>query len=481
VTAFLDGSPEAQRALVEAATRAAEMVAREFRTRDAPSGEADPDAVARILEGWPLDGGADLATAITEVGEHVIRHAIDVAHPRTVAHLHCPPLIAAIAAEVVIAATNNSMDSWDQGPTATQLEQQTVDWLCRALGYGPGADGVFTSGGTQSNLMGLLLARDRAVARHGRSANADGIGPEAERFRILCAQGAHFSVLKSARQLGLGGRAVIPVAGDSDGRMTAAAAAETIERLHGEGCEVIALSATAGTTDLGTFDPLDELAALAREHDAWLHVDAAVGGVLVTSDRERHRLAGLAGADSITVDFHKLWFQPISCGAFVVRDRAELGAILYHADYLNPEPVDAVVPFPNLVDKSLATTRRFDALKLALSLRVHGSAFFGAAAEVVIDLAAEAGRLVEAAPGLELARRPTLNTVLFRHEGDDALNLRVRRELLLSGSAVLAQTRLDERIWLKLTLMNPQTTVDDVRALLDLVVSAARRPAPAAP
>jgi L-2,4-diaminobutyrate decarboxylase len=199
--------------------------------------------------------------------------------------------------------------------------------------------------------------------------------------------------------------------------------------------------------------------------------------VLVTSERERHRVAGLAEADSITVDFHKLWYQPVSCGAFVVRDRATLGTLLYHADYLNPEPVDHVIGFPNLIDKSLATTRRFDALKLALSLRVHGTAFFGAATEALIDLAAEAGRLIEATPGLELARRPQFHTLVFRHEGDDPLNLRIRRKLLLDGSAVLAQTRLDDRTWLKITLMNPETTIEDVRGVLDLVVSAARQPA----
>jgi L-2,4-diaminobutyrate decarboxylase len=325
--------------------------------------------------------------------------------------------------------------------------------------------------------MGLLLARDRAVARHGRDVDADGLGPEAEGFRILCAQGAHFSVLKAARQLGLGGRAVVPVSGDADGRMTAAASQEAIARLRGEGAEVIVLAATAGTTDLGVMDPLEELAPIAREHNAWFHVDAAVGGVLVTSERERHRLAGVAEADSVTMDFHKLWYQPISCGAFVVRDRADLGSLLYHADYLNPEPVDETVAFPNLVDKSLQTTRRFDALKLALSLRVHGSTFFGAATEHLIDLTAAAGRLVAATPGLELARAPVFHTLVFRHEGDDALNLRVRRDLLLDGTAVLAQTRLDGRTWLKITLMNPQTTIDDVRALLDLVVSAATRPA----
>lgn len=473
MTAFLDGSPESRDTFERAVARAAAIVSRELPGRSDPYRGGAPAEVEAAVA--PFVAGAALLSlerALDEVGERVLRHLLDVAHPRCAAHLHCPPLIAGVAAEVVIAAANASLDSWDQGPAATHLEQHVVDWLAQALGYGPDADGVFTSGGTQSNLMGLLLARDRAAQALGHSVNADGLPPEAAGFRILCAAGAHFSLLKSARLLGLGDRAVVPVAGDEDGRLTAGAARAAIAQLAAGGARVIAVVATAGTTDLGTIDPLAELAAVAREHDAWLHVDAAVGGVLVTSDRERHRLAGLDEADSVAVDFHKLWFQPISCGAFVVRDRASLAAILHHADYLNPEPVDDAIAFPNLVDKSLQTTRRFDALKLALSLRVHGAAFFGASAEAVIDLAAAAADLVAVTPGLELARRPGLNTVLFRHAGDDALNMRIRRELLVSGRAVVAQTRWEGRTWLKLTLMNPQTTLEDVRELLALVIEA---------
>jgi L-2,4-diaminobutyrate decarboxylase len=486
LTAFLDGSGASREAFVEAVTAAARTVAGELAGRPRPYSGASPDELDALLGTLPGGEGVGFDQALHELGEQVVRNSIDVAHPRTAAHLHCPPLIASCAAEVVIAATNQSLDSWDQSPAATHVEQAVVDWMTAAIGMGPKADGVFTSGGTQSNLMGLLLARDRAVAALGGNALADGLPPDASRFRIVCAETAHFSLLQSARILGLGDRAIHGVPADEDGRLTAEAASQALDGLVADGLIPICVWGTAGYTDLGTIDPLAGLAEVARAHDAWFHVDAAVGGILVTSERERHRIAGLEQADSVAVDFHKLWFQPISCGAFAVRDAEELRRLLLHADYLNPEPQEDGTAFPNLVDKSLATTRRFDALKLAVALRVHGERFFGEATESLIDLAQESAALVEAEPALELARTPQFTTVLFRHDAPaaerDALNMGIRRDLLLSGEAVIAQTRLAGETWLKLTLMNPQAKKDDVAEILRLVADAgaARLSRPAA-
>jgi L-2,4-diaminobutyrate decarboxylase len=186
------------------------------------------------------------------------------------------------------------------------------------------------------------------------------------------------------------------------------------------------------------------------------------------------------------VDFHKLWFQAISCGAFLVRDAATLEPALLHADYLNPEADDVGEDLPNLVDKSIQTTRRFDALKLFVSLRAHGRRFLGEAVEATIDLAAVAERLVASHPSLELARPASLNTVLFRYtRGDpaelDGLNDAIRSSLLHSGRAVIARTRLDGRVFLKLTLMNPATTTDDLEELLALVAATGRELRPPVP
>jgi hypothetical protein len=194
----------------------------------------------------------------------------------------------------------------------------------------------------------------------------------------------------------------------------------------------------------------------------------------VLSDREAHRLRGIEAADSVTVDFHKLWFQAISCGAFLVRDAASLAPAHIHADYLNADGL------PALVDKSLQTTRRFDALKLLVSLRAHGRRFLGRAVETTLDLAAEAARLIESEPCLELVQPVSLNTVLFRYScgparAIDRVNDAIRLVLLHGGQAVVGRTRLDGRVVLKLTLMNPAATPDDVRRLLALVVAAGAR------
>jgi L-2,4-diaminobutyrate decarboxylase len=479
--AFLDGSAAARSAHASALALAARTVHDGLRASDGPLPAVTPDDVERLLDVEVApEHGDGLDGALALVSERIVANFVDVADPLCAAHLHCPPLIASLAAEAVICATNQSLDSWDQGPAATHLEQRLIAWLGAQFGLGESADGVFTSGGTQSNLMALLLARDHAAGRAGRPVARDGITDVARRFRIVCSSASHFSVRKSARILGLGDRAVVEVAPGAAGRLDPAGVDAALRSLAHAGLIPIALVATAGTTDLGAIDPLQGLADVAREHGAWLHVDAAVGGALVLSDREAHRLRGIEEADSVAVDFHKLWFQPISCGAFLVRDTASLEPIRLHADYLNPEPGDADEGLPSLVDKSLQTTRRFDALKLFVSLRAHGRRFLGQAVEATIDLAAEAARLIDADPALELAREPSLNTVLFRYVGQpaagaeqlDAINEAIRSSLLHSGRAVVARTRLGGRVFLKLTLMNPGATADDLVGLLALVVAA---------
>jgi L-2,4-diaminobutyrate decarboxylase len=472
-TGFLDGSDASLEAHADALALAARTVGEELRAAEGPLPAVEPAALERILDVEVApEAGVGLDATLEFVRERIVRNSVKVAHPRYAAHLHCPPLLASLAAEAVISAMNQSLDSWDQAPAATHLERRLIDWLAGQYGLGERADGVFTSGGTQSNLMGLLLARDRAAARAGASIARDGIAGPAQRFRIVCSDASHFSVRKAARILGLGDRAIVALPADADGRLDPGRVEAAMWAMRRESLIPMAVVATAGTTDLGAIDPIGRLADIAAAYCAWLHVDAAVGGALVLSDREAPRLRGIERADSVAVDFHKLWFQAISCGAFLVRDAETLEPALLHADYLNPEGEG----LPNLVDKSLQTTRRFDALKLFVSLQAHGRRFLGRAVEATVDLAAEAAELVERHPALELARPASLNTVLFRYTGGapaepaevDRLNDAIRSSLLHGGGAVIGRTRLDGRVFLKLTLMNPATTPDDIRELLAL-------------
>lgn len=421
----------------------------------------------------------DLAQALAEVEALYLRDAVYFHHPRYAAHLNCPVLNVALLAELLLSALNSSMDTWDQSAGATLMEQKLIDWTAARLGLGAEADGVFTSGGTQSNLMALLLARDSAcAARQAQAAvKHHGLPDDFRRLRIFASRASHFSVRKAAALLGLGYDAVVAVECDRHQRMDAAALARALAAAEAAGQWPMAVVATAGTTDFGSIDPLPEIAVLCRARRLWLHVDAAYGCGLLVSQRHRHRLDGIEQADSVTVDYHKSFFQPVSCGAFLVRERRHLAHLTYHADYLNPS-TQAAEGIPNLVDKSLQTTRRFDALKLWLSLRTVGADAIGELFDQVLELAREGHALLARHDCFELAHAaPELSTLVFRFRPRgwtdgaalDALNQRIRRQLSRSGEAVIAGTRVDGRHYLKFTLLNPRLGPDGLAELVALV------------
>lgn len=426
--------------------------------------------------------GKPLPAILKTVGEQVLQHSVRVSHPTCIGHLHCPPLIPALAAELLISATNQSLDSWDQSPAATVLEQQVVNWLCEQFGYDAQADGIFTSGGTQSNLMGLLLARDRyCQTRLNWSVQQQGLPPEAPRFRILCSAASHFTIRQSAFLLGLGEQAVVTVATDEQFRLCPKALNQTLADLQAQDLLPIALVATVGTTDFGSIDPLPALVQCARAHDLWLHVDAAYGGALILSDRHSAQVQGIEAADSITVDFHKLFYQPISCGAFLLKSRSHFDLMRHHAAYLNPAE-NETAGIPDLVTKSIQTTRRFDALKLWISLQHLGRQGFATMIDTTITLATQTAQHIANDPDLELINHPTINAVVFRYCPSRSLttprattaqanqiNHCIRQSLLQRGQAVLAQTQLGDRVCLKLTLLNPRTTFAHITQLLQSV------------
>ena len=423
--------------------------------------------VAAVDLDRPL-GDADAVLA--ELDEVYLRDTVWFDDPGYLAHLNCPVLVPALAAEVFVSAVNSSLDTFDQGVGAAAIEQSLVGWTAQRAGLGPHADGVFTSGGTQSNLQGLLLGREQARAA----------GAADHRLRVLASQEAHFSVQTAARLLGLGEDAVVAVPTDARRRMDPAALGARLEACRTLGLVPMAVVATAGTTDFGAIDPLPEIARLCREHDTWLHVDAAYGGGLLVSPRRRHLLDGVELADSLTVDYHKTWFQPVSASALLVRERRHLRHVTWHADYLNPEPTDPAAS--EQVDKSLQTTRRFDALKLWLTLRTLGPDAVGAMVDDVVDQAAEVAAALAEHPAVELAAEPELSTVVLRvrPRGSSgaqasALSDAIRAEAYASGRTMVAATTVDGERWLKLTLLNPATTAEQVLAAVEHLVALGAR------
>ncbi|KUN86801.1 pyridoxal phosphate-dependent decarboxylase family protein [Streptomyces griseoruber] len=418
----------------------------------------------RTARGGPLPAGGPGAVAArlgAAVGDVLPEHgdpqalptlvralaegSADPAHPRCAAHLHCPPLAVATAADLAVSALNPSLDSWDQAPAASALEALVTRALARLAGL---TDALVTTGGTESNQLALLLARET-------------LGPG---VRLLCGANAHHSLARATWLLGLPGPVVVPAPAGTLDPAALDAALTTVPGPH-------LVAATAGTTDAGLIDPLPDIAAVCAAHGARLHIDAAYGGGLLFSDRHRPRLAGLDAAHTVTLDLHKLGWQPVAAGLLAVRDPADLTALNQHADYLNADD-DTEAGLPDLLGRSLRTTRRPDVLKIAVTLRTLGRRGLGALVDQVCDHAHAFAALVRDHPGLELHAPPTISTVLFRPTGaTDTAVAEIRRRLLTDGHAVLGRARLDGRLWLKTTLLNPHTRPHDLAALLTTVAS----------
>lgn len=473
---FLSDNSASITAYRETIQETADSIAAQIQSQSQPyigKSPAELQSMISAIDMFPLKG-KDMSEVLKQTKALVIESNISVYHPHCLAHLHCPTFIASLAAEMIISAFNQSMDSWDQAPAATMIEQALCDELCQFYGFDKQADATFTGGGTMSNFMGLLLARDHySQQQYNWNIQKNGLPEQASKFRILCAENAHFTVAQSASILGLGQNAVVKIK-DKSLEENEQLLEQTILQLKAEGLIPIAYVTTAGTTDFGSLGNIGKLADVAHSHNMWLHVDAAFGGALMFSQKHKHKLNGIEKADSVTIDFHKLFYQPISCGVFIVKDKESFNYIRLHADYLNPES-NAEFGIIDLVYKSIQTTRRFDALKPFIALQHIGLENFEKMIDHTIAMAEEVSGIIEKDASFELAYKTPINAVVFRFlpnnnlnaDAVDNINNTIKTSLLLSGKAIIGQTYFNNKAYLKFTLLNPMTQTSEVTALLE--------------
>ena len=365
---------------------------------------------------------------------------------------------------------NQNVTAWRSAPAAVAIERTVVGWLAQAVGCG-GFAGSLTSGGSAANLMGLAMAREAKAP-----ANEQGAQPGV----VYASQEVHMSVPKALALLGLGRANLRLVAVDDHFRMRPDALEAAIADDRRAGRRAIAVVASAGTVTTGAIDPLAEVAAIAHANDLWLHVDGAYGALAALAVPER--LAGLALADSLSVDAHKWLYQPLDCSALLYRD-AEIArqSFAYTGDYaksLSADPVEGFAFF----DESIELSRRFRALKLWLSLRYHGLGQFRQAIGNDLRHGQLLAELIEAEPSLELLAPVELSAVCFRWTGGSAATLDERNQQILQrvvrrGRVLLSNATLGGRFALRACIVNHRTTDQDVAAVIQEVLAAAQETA----
>jgi aromatic-L-amino-acid decarboxylase len=444
----------------EALARAVVIVEDAWRSFDRfrPGQPPVDDLIRELVAAGLPEAGAPVLGVLDDAAT-VLDRSLAQTRPRFFAFVGSSGLEIGVLGDLLASCFDVNLAAW--AAAATEVEEQAVRWVGELVGF-PCEAGAFTSGGTVSNVTALAAARERAVP----GARRYGLGGRSA--TIYCSREAHYSVIRAAELLGIGGSYVRALPIDSERRLAPESVATAIARDRAVGIVPLAVVATAGTTLTGAVDPLDGLADVCEEHGVWLHVDGAYGLPAAAVPETAGLFTGLHRADSATVDAHKWLYLPKACGVVLVRRRAELAAALAHEeDYFPHEHGE-----PHAVDITFEYSRPFRALKLWLAFRAHGAAAFRAAISENLRQARLLFDQVEARPELEtLCGPPPLTIVPFRHLGGDDLDLHnaaLAHGLQQDGRVWVAPARVDGRTCLRPCIVNFRTTDDDVRALVEL-------------
>jgi len=378
----------------------------------------------------------------------------------------------AALADLLASVLNQNVTAWRSGPAAVTVERTVVNWLAEAIGC-LGFQGSLTGGGSAANLMGLAMARESLMP-----ANETGLADLPQGI-VYASEEIHMSIPKALALLGLGRKNLRLIATDTQFRMMPSELEDAIETDKALGKMPIAVVATAGTVNTGAIDRLEELAAVARGHGVWLHVDGAYGALAAIAAPDRFH--GLNLADSISLDPHKWLYQPLDCGCLLYRDSDQARAAFAHtgeyAKVLSSHPVEGFAFF----EESTELSRRSRALKLWLSLRYHGLRSFRQSIKDDLALAQRLAAAVRHSPDLELLEVPPLSVVCFRYNAgsrssDSDLNRQnaeILRRVVGRGRVYLSNATLQGNFYLRACLVNHRTTEADVDAVVPEVEMAA--------
>jgi aromatic-L-amino-acid decarboxylase len=435
---------------------------------DEPVGRrATGAAMKALLDEAPPENGLGFEQAFSDFRERVASYAMRLNHPRFLAFIPSAPTLYSTIADFLVSGTNYFCGVWIEAAGAAQVERTVLGWFRRLLGMPNETRGIITTGGSEANLTALVAARE--VLRH----------EDRHRAVLYLSDQRHGSMDRAARIIGLRQNRVRLIRTTTDFRMDARALEEEIARDREQGLVPWVVSANAGATNTGTIDPLKEIAAISRAQSTWYHIDAAYGWPAVLSPEGNDLLAGIDQADSATLDPHKWFAQPFECGCVLVRN----GKRLEDAFHIRPDYMQDVTGEPdeiNFADHGLSLTRRFRALKIWLSVRTLGLAWFRKLVERSCRLADLAQCLLESAGCFEIVCPRQLSIVCFRYRPADrtlnvqeldALNLALVEDLRLSGRGFISSTKLNGHVALRFCFVNWRTTAGDIEEIVNLLAS----------
>ena len=380
----------------------------------------DHEALDAIL-GEPLPrAGMPWREALAQFERQVVDSSNRVDHPRFFAYIPLANNFIGVMADALAAGYNIFNAVWRQGPGAAQIERLTVNWLRQIFGLPQEAGGTFVSGGSAANLTALAVAREIQLQGDTSAAVA------------YCSDQIHFAISRGMRLLGFAPAQLRKLPSDDHFRLPLKRLRAAIAEDRAAGKRPFCVIASAGTTNTGAVDPLNDLADFCLLEDLWLHVDGAYGAPAMLTEQGARTLAGLQRVDSLALDAHKWLFQPIECGAVLVRDRRWLPQTFSETgEYLKDMRSEGEEL--NFMYQGIQLTRQFRALKLWLSFKVFGLDAIGEAIAAGFENAELAQQLLRAAGCWEIVTPAQMAILTFRYQpanGDAALANQVTQDLV---------------------------------------------------
>jgi glutamate/tyrosine decarboxylase-like PLP-dependent enzyme len=425
----------------------------------------------KFLEDAPEDGSSSLEV-LDFVLKEVMTQSNIVSHPRSFAFVPGPGNFISSMADALASGYNIFSGGWMASPAAASIEIVTMNWLLRLFGLPVRkGGGIFTSGGSMANLTAIATARTFKC------------GDDFSKAIIYLSDQAHSSNVKAIRVLGFSKEQIRVIPTDMEFKMAVNKLKNAIAKDRLMGLTPFCLIASAGTTNTGTVDPLEELAEICKQEEIWFHIDAAYGGAAILTPEGKRLMRGIDKADSITVDPHKWFYQPYEIGCLLVRDHKWLsGTFTEKPEYLRD--IEGNRSEINFYDHGIELTRRFRALKFYMSIKTFGLGAFREAVSYTLQLAEKTETYLRTSDKWEVVSPATLAIVNFRYHpiGSsldektlDQINQTIANGIQESRMAILVTTILNQQFVLRMCMINPRTELSDVKEILDLCEEIAGR------
>jgi L-2,4-diaminobutyrate decarboxylase len=429
----------------------------------------DPDQLAEFFSFDSAGGDEESLDAFIK---RIIDNSIHIHHPHYIGHQVTSPLPVAVLVQFCTTLLNNGAAIYEMGPVNMAMERNVIKKFGSLIGYATGSDGIFTHGGTAGNLTAMLAARQ---VKTDYNIWEEGVG-NLEKPAYMISEQAHYSVGRNVKIMGLGDESIVKIPVDRYFRIRTDLLEEIKTVAEKKGVHIISVVASSCSTATGSYDDLEGVADFCEKYNLWMHVDGAHGMGVLFSDKYRNLVKGIERADSVVIDFHKMLLVPALNTLVMFRNgERSYETFAQKASYLFEKSQKNV--WYNSAIRTIECTKSALGIIAYAAIKYFGNNYYRQYIDSRYDLAASFAQVIKSDSKLEIAAEPESNIICFRFapkEYDDIslnrINSEIRDRIIKEGSFYIVQAELDGNIWLRLTIINPVTSLDDLKELLQRVM-----------